>query len=163
MIKILSPLKSFAFFGAFVVPLFINGQNKLIKGYFSLKGCPKNAKWPYLCVKIKIYGYSQNIGPPRKFCLCDVVHFWCLFKKWMDQANKRPFQPYRVSKKTKWPCFERKLRYNDMIKILSTLKRFAFLMRFLFLKIDKPSKLKDILAIQGVQKCKMAFFWCENL
>ena len=61
------------------VPFFKNVYTKLIKGYISHKGCPKNAKWLYFGAKIEIYGYDQNIWPPDKFCLCDAVYLGSLF------------------------------------------------------------------------------------
>ena len=46
---------------------FLNGLTKLIEGYFTHKGCPKVTKWPYINMKIGIYGCDQNIESLETF------------------------------------------------------------------------------------------------
>ena len=47
----------------------------------------QKSKWPYFGAKLEIQGYDQNIGSREKFCLCDMMHLWCIFSK-MDGASK---------------------------------------------------------------------------
>ena len=80
MIKTFGLLKFLSLWcGAFLEPFFKNGENKLIRGYFSHTGCPKNRNRPTFVQNNEMYGNYQNIGSPEKFCLCDVVHLWSFF------------------------------------------------------------------------------------
>ena len=53
------------------------------------------------------------------WCICGVF-----FQKWINQANKRLFDSYRVSKNGKWPSFGVKIDDQN----IGSLKNFAFLM-----------------------------------
>ena len=81
---------------------------KLIKDHFSYTGCPKNQNGLILMQKLRYKDIVKILGPLRSFSFL----VWCingtLFRKWIDQANKRSFQPYKVSKKSKWSYFGEK-------------------------------------------------------
>ena len=43
-------------------------QNKLTRGYFTYKGCPKNRQSTiFFLQNNEIFGYDQNIGSTEKF------------------------------------------------------------------------------------------------
>ena len=70
---------------------------KLIKDYFTHKGCSKNKKWPDLGLKLGYIDEIKILGLVKSFAFV----IWCIcgafYQKWIDQANKRLFYPYRVS------------------------------------------------------------------
>ena len=89
------------------------------------------------------------------------------YQKRVDQANKRLFDPYRVSKKLKWPYFGLKIGiYMDVIKILGLVKSFEFNVwcicgAFYQKWIDQANKrLFDPYRVS--KKYKMALFWHEK-
>ena len=52
---------------------------------------------------IKICGLLKSFA----FVMLSILG--AFFQKWIDKANKRLFQPYRVSKKLNWPYFSGKI------------------------------------------------------
>ena len=85
VIKILGLVKSFAFMmwcicGAFYQKWIDLSNKGLFNPYMVSKKYKMALFWP----KIGINGCDQNIGSGEKFCLCDVVHLWCLLSK-MDR------------------------------------------------------------------------------
>ena len=82
---------------------------KLIKDHFSHTGCPKNQNGLILMQKLRYKDIVKILGPLRSFSFLVWCIYGALFRKWIDQANKRSFQPYKLSKKSKWSYFGEKI------------------------------------------------------
>ena len=87
-----------------------NKQTKLMKGYLSNTKCPKNKKKsPYFCAKNKITIKILGVA----FVMC--IYVEPFYQSWIDQANKRLFEPYRAPKKIKLAFFVQKFIYINIV------------------------------------------------
>ena len=87
----------------------------------------KKIKWSYFEQKLIYNDRIKILSPVISFaflmwCICGVF-----FQKWINQANKRLFDSYRVSKNGKWPYFGVKIDDQN----IAFLKKFAFVMRMI--------------------------------
>ena len=76
-----------------------------MKDYFTHTKFPKNTEWPYFGRKTGIYRCAQNIVSREKFCIVMWSICGAFYQKLIDQANRRLFYPYCVSKRYKMALF----------------------------------------------------------